>query len=100
MYGEQVQISDAFFISFFSITVVFIVLLLISYMTDIVAFFVNKKSKATKVVESNTNIESKSNLSGVDTKVVTAITAAICMIDGKSPNNIIIKSIKRVPKWK
>ena len=99
MYGEQVQISDAFFISFFSITVVFIVLLLISYMTDIVAFFVNKKQKVSKNSD-NIKIESKSSDSGVDTKVVAAITAAICMIDGKSPNNIIIKSIKRVPKWK
>ena len=100
MYGEQVQISDAFFISFFSITVVFIVLLLISYMTDIVAFVVNKKTKVSKNSDNNIKIESKSSGGGVDTKVVAAITAAICMIDGKSPNNIIIKSIKRVPKWK
>ncbi len=99
MYGEQVQISDAFFISLFSIAVVFIVLLLISYMTDIVAFFVNKKPKVNKNLD-NIKIESKPSASVVDTKVVAAITAAICMIDGKSPNNIIIKSIKRVPKWK
>ncbi len=100
MYGEQVQISDAFFISFFSIAVVFIILLLISYMTDIVAFFVNKKTKVSKNSDNNIKIESKSSEGVVDTKVVAAITAAICMIDGKSPNNLIIKSIKRIPRWK
>ena len=43
MYGNLVSASDAIFISLFSMAVVFIVLLVISYMIDIVAFFVNKK---------------------------------------------------------
>ena len=39
MYGDKVGVGQALFISIFAMAVVFIVLLIISYLIDITAFF-------------------------------------------------------------
>ena len=49
MYGNKVNIEEALFISAFAMIVVFLVLLIISYLIDITAFFINgPKKKAEK----------------------------------------------------
>ena len=101
MYGNQVSLTDALFISAFSICVVFIMLFLISTLTDIVAFFVNGKKKKkvdTKPVE---NVKKDTaSIKGVDSATVAAIAAAISCMTGVGSDKLIIKSIKRIPKWK
>lgn len=45
MFGTEISISDSVFISIFSMMVVFLVLLIISYMIDIVAFLLIRNLK-------------------------------------------------------
>ena len=100
MYGSQLNISDALFISAFSISVVFIILFLISTITDIVAFYKKKKNVKQKTLPINkeNNIVNKSNT--IDSATVAAIAGAISCMSGISSDKFIIKSIKRIPKWK
>lgn len=100
MYGSHVNISDALFISAFSISVVFIILYLISTITDIVAFFVNRK----KVKKSNVPVKNEKNIvnksESLDSAMVAAIAGALSCMGSMSSDKFIIKSIKRIPKWK
>ena len=98
MYGNDVKLSEALFISFFAMIVVFIVLLIISYLIDITAFFINVKPKNKEVVRvesklSETNVKND-NKNENDTVVV--IAAAIAAYLGTSVDNVRIKSIRRV----
>ncbi len=43
MIAKEITISDAIFISIFSMAVVFIVLVSISYLIEFIAFLINKK---------------------------------------------------------
>lgn len=98
MYGNSVKLSEALFISAFAMAVVFLVLLIISYLIDITAFFINAKPKnkaivktEAKTTEVNENVTTKKN---DDTVVV--IAAAIAAYLGTSVDNVKIKSIRRV----
>ena len=97
MYGNNVKLTEALFISVFAMVVVFLVLLIISYLIDITAFFINgKKNKVavkteTKVVKA---VEKVDNKKSDDTVVV--IAAAIAAYLGTSVDNVKIKSIRRV----
>ena len=54
MYGDEIKIGQAFFISIFAMLVVFLVLLAISYLIDITAYLLKKEASAqapTKKVE-------------------------------------------------
>lgn len=98
MYGNDVKLSEALFISIFAMIVVFIVLLIISYLIDITAFFINIKPKNKEVVRvesklSETNVKND-NKNENDTVVV--IAAAIAAYLGTSVDNVRIKSIRRV----
>ena len=102
MFGEQVKIVDALFISLFSIVVVFIVLFLISFITDVVAFLVNRKTNS-KIFDPNNNnlpIVSVNQTSSLDNSTIVAIAAAVCVVYSSNPNKLIIKSIKRIKKWR
>lgn len=101
MYGNEINLADALFISAFSISVVFIILFLISTITDIVAFFINGK-KSKKPVSSLTPVLNKNSIDtrGVDDATVAVIAAAISCMTNVSSDKLIIKSIKRIPKWK
>ena len=98
MYGNDVKLSEALFISVFAMVVVFLVLLIISYLIDITAFFINAKPKnkiVSKVEIKNADVNDKiSSKSGDDTIVV--IAAAIAAYLGTSVDNVKIKSIRRV----
>ncbi|MDO5564399.1 MAG: OadG family transporter subunit [Eubacteriales bacterium] len=47
-FGNEVQIGEAFFISIFSMIIVFLILLIISYMIDAVAIILHKPKKIKK----------------------------------------------------
>lgn len=98
MYGNNVKLSEALFISAFAMAIVFLVLLIISYLIDVTAFFLKAKPKNKVVAKTETKEEivneKVSDKSGDDTIVV--IAAAIAAYLGTSVDNVRIKSIRRV----
>lgn len=98
MYGDKVSISSAIFISIFAMAVVFVVLLIISYMIDITAFFINAK-KSKNVVNTSKNNEDKQVLETKttdDTALVAVIAAAVASYMNTNVDNIIIRKIRRI----
>ena len=98
MYGNSVKLSEALFISVFAMIVVFVVLLIISYLIDITAFFINAKPKDKDLVKvaakDDKVVDSISDEGKNDTVVV--IAAAIAAYLGTSVDNVRIKSIRRI----
>ena len=101
-YNEkgQVTLGSSIFILVFSMIVVFVVLLIISYMIDIMHFVIAKKvsAKPKDSVSAVANDNKSSNLD--DTALVATIAAAIASYMGTTANNIHIKSIRRVEQNK
>lgn len=96
LYGTKVNIGEAVFISIFSMAVVFVVLLVISYMIDIVAAIINKgkkKAPVKKDVANDTLAEPK-----VSDNTVAIIAAAIAAYEGVNVDNLRIKKIRRIKK--
>lgn len=97
MYGNDVSLSQAGFISIFAMVVVFVVLLIISYMIDIVAFFLkgsNSPKKVSAAVSNEGHAAAKKNANS-DTDVA-IIAAAVASYLGTSVDNIRIQQIRRV----
>lgn len=94
MYGDEVNIGQAFFISIFAMIIVFLVLLIISYMIDITAYLLKKETNV-KIPKSNVdkNVDTKKQ---DDTALVAVIAAAIASYTGVSVENIKVKKIRRV----
>lgn len=94
MYGNEVSIGSAIFISIFAMIIVFVVLLLISFMIDITAAILNIGKKGNdKQVQ---NVSNKSESSKTDTTVdIAVIAAAVAAYLGTSVDNIKIKKIRR-----
>ena len=91
LYGDNLNIGEALFISGFSMLVVFFVLLIISYLIDLTAALINKSKK--QVTKPASNVEIKNEIKSDDTVVIAAVIAAYL---GTSTDNIIIKSIRRI----
>ena len=104
MYGNEVKLGQAFFISIFAMIVVFLVLLIISYLIDITAFFIHGKKKKVEVKKEAVNestakpSEIKKETKGKSDGLVVTIAAAIAAYLGTSVDNVRIKSIRRVPQ--
>ena len=98
MYGNEVSLNQAFFISVFAMIVVFLVLLIISYLIDITAFFINgsKKKKVVNVKSENEVINTEVKASSDD--LVAIIAAAVATYLGTTVDNIRISKIRRVPQ--
>ena len=98
MYGNEVSLNQAFFISVFAMIVVFLVLLIISYLIDITAFFINgsKKKKVVNVKSENEVINTGVKASSDD--LVAIIAAAVAAYLGTTVDNIRISKIRRVPQ--
>ncbi len=100
MYGNEVKIGQALFISIFAMVVVFLVLLIISYLIDITAFIIGgskKKEKAVKV-ETATPAPKATKKEEKNDDLVAVIAGAIAGYLGTSVDNIRIKSIRRIPQ--
>ena len=100
--GEYISIGDSLIVTFFSITMVFLVLIVISVFISLLKN-VNRigkteKSKDTKIVgKSNKNtVEVEENTSVNDEELVAVISAAIAASLGVSVPEINIKKINRV----
>ena len=98
IYTDNINLLDALFISAFAMIVVFLVLLVISYLIDFVALFVNRKSdkkKIKSIAEVDKNSESTIS-TGNNQYIIATIAGAIATYLGTSVDNIKIKSIRRV----
>ena len=103
--GEYITIGDSLLITLFSMILVFVVLLAISYLIELLRIATNGKveTKDTLVKENKTmeEIPEKENLN--DEELVAVIAAAIAASMGVGIPDINIKSINRVspsePKW-
>lgn len=100
MYGDKVELGQALFISLFAMAIVFLVLLIISYLIDITAFVLNRKVKQKKTSDelSKTTVSPPlSNKNGND-DIVVVIAAAIAAYLGTSVDNVKITKIRRIPQ--
>lgn len=88
MFRENTTLAQGLLIAVFSIIVVFLVLLIISYLIDLVALVVKKFFNKNKV---NTNAPSKKSAQS-DEEIVAVITAAIAAYTGN--DNFEVKSVK------
>lgn len=95
MYGNDVHIGEAIFISLFAMAIVFIILLIISYLIDITAGIIAVRS-GKKVKVSNENVVKKEGSNTSDSSLVAVIAAAVASMMGTSVDNIRITKIKRV----
>ena len=97
MYGDKVELGQALFISIFAMAVVFLVLLIISYLIDLTALCLkgNKTKKKTKnatEVKPDAQVARKSS----DDSLVVVIAAAIASYLGTSVDNVKITKIRRI----
>ena len=101
MYGNKVSISEALFISVFAMIVVFVILLIISYLIDVSAFFINGKKKTNiatseSVIKNDENKDAKISDAKDDNTLVAIIAAAIASSLNTDVKNIRISRIRRL----
>ena len=95
MLGEQVSMNQALVVTLFSMGIVFITLLAISFILDIFKVTLgkedkNKKEERIKPIQEEIQQEDEE-------EIVAVITAALAASIGKSADELIIKNIKRIP---
>ena len=97
MYGNVVNFKEAIFISLFAMLIVFLVLLILSFMIDFTALIINNNKQK---VMSQVNIIKDENKNGnniiSDTSLVAIIAASIASMMNTDIDNIRITKIKRV----
>jgi len=106
--GEKITIGQSLIITIFSMAVVFLVLIGISYLIDILRVTTNNHKKESKEAKDSTEsvkvsepVEKEQNIE--DEELVAVIAAAIAASMGVTIPDINIKSIKRIsppsPIW-
>lgn len=91
-FGTDLSFAQGIVISLFSIAVVFIVLLLISFVIDIVAALLKKSGKNLPAPSASTAVSRGPVSSSVEEEEVAAVVAAIAMYMGN--NDFQVKSVK------
>ncbi|MCF6461108.1 OadG family protein [Clostridium sp. Cult3] len=106
--GDKITISQSLLITVFSMLIVFIVLIAISYLIGLLRAATNKDKEKTEVENISNTVEktpqsSKEEQNIDDEELVAVIAAAIAASMGVTIPDINIKSIKRVstpsPIW-
>ncbi len=100
MFGDKITLLDAGVITLFSMVVVFLSLLVISYLIDLMRVIFNKKDN--KAVENKTIQQSPQPVVNAvveedDTELVAVITAAIAAMTGTNTSGLVVRNIKRLP---
>ncbi len=99
MFGDKTTLLDAGVITLFSMVVVFISLLVISYLIDLMRVTFNKKDN--KAVEKTIQQSQQPVVNIVveedDTELVAVITAAIAAMTGTNTSGLVVRNIKRLP---
>ena len=101
MYSDEVTLGQAGFISIFAMIVVFIVLLIISYMIDLTAFFLKGSNQVKKAngEDIRTAEPSPVNKKADGSADIVVIAAAVAAYLGTSVDNIKICKIRRVNQY-
>lgn len=95
MYGDNVTFTQAAIVCVFSMVVVFVVLLAISYMIDIIAWLLNRKKEAGQPAVGSTPAPQPAQPQSDHVDVV-LVTAAIAAYLGKSTDQIVVRGIRRI----
>lgn len=98
MLGEQVSMNQALVVTLFSMGIVFIALLAISFILDIFKVTLGKENKSKKEeqiepIQEEIQQENKED----EEEIVAVITAALAANLGKRADELIVKNIKRLP---
>lgn len=103
----EMGMSQAWVVTLFSMGIVFLTLIIISYTIDVMRVLLNRKTKKKDNI-SNVNISNSQNntiqektaisIEEDETEIVAAISAAIAYILGKNTSDFIVKNIKRTPE--
>lgn len=100
MLGDSVSIGQSLMITVFSMAIVFIALLVISYLIDGLRAIASKDN-GKKTVEEKLEIEEKKDIveeNSNEEELVAVIAAAIAASQGIDVSDVKISSIKRVPQ--
>ena len=97
MFGEQITIGQAVTVCLFSLAVVFIVLLAISYIIDLTAWILKKASKTPAAAPAPVSAPAApAPARRDDTADAVLAAAAIAAYLGKSTDQFVVRSIRRV----
>ncbi len=100
MLGEQVSMNDALVVTLFSMAIVFIALLAISFILDIFKVTLakkdtNKKKGSIEPIQNEMHEESKE-----DEEEIAAVIASVLALNlEKNTDELIVKNIKRIPDY-
>ena len=103
MYGDVIHSTEALIITLFSMGMVFLVLLFLSFILDIFKLG-NKRKKATLIKKTEVPVKYEIKKEEVDdSELIAVIAAAIAMQTGQNPESIRIKRVQAVgnqtPAW-
>lgn len=96
----NISMMDALKITVFSMLLVFAILLVISYLVDIMRALLTKKENKNKAVEVVKPVETvvvEEEVEEDSTELVAVIMAAIEAYSGQSTKGLVVKNIKRLP---
>lgn len=103
--GNIISIGDSLVITVFSMAIVFVVLIAISYLIDILRITTNgnEGKKKSNIEDTKTQKPAISKTAKVeenvnDEEIVAVISAAIAASLGVATQNLNIKSIRRIPQ--
>lgn len=100
MFGDKISLLEAGIVTVFSMAVVFISLLAISYIIDLMRVAFSKKdNKAveTKTIQQVSQPVVNTVVEEDDTELVAVITAAIAAMIGTNSSGLVVRNIKRLP---
>ena len=100
MFGENITYGQAGIVCIFSLVVVFVVLLSISYLIDIVAWFLRRSEEKEKVPEAPAAVPAPVSVpepAAADSHIdVVVITAAVAACLGADSSTFVVRSIRRL----
>lgn len=102
MLGEKVSIGQALIVTVFSMGIVFLALLIISYIIDGFRFIFYKDNKKVdkeqkKAIEPKKNVPQEIINEEDDEELIAVITAAIAASISRPVSEIKVKNIRRIP---
>ncbi len=100
MFGDKIDLLEAGIVTVFSMAVVFISLLVISYIIDLMRVTFSKKDNKTvenKTIQQVSQPVVNTVVEEDDTELVAVITAAIAAMTGTNASGLVVRNIKRLP---
>lgn len=93
MYGDNLAMSDALVITLFSMGLVFVALVALSYFIDLIAKIINRKVKKVEVEVKQEEIEIVEEEMD-DLELIAVISAAVAATSGKSLDSFFVRNVR------